>query len=52
MVAIIDLDEGYQMLSNIIECDPAAVQVGMRVEVAFRIASDEITLPYFRPATG
>lgn len=50
VVAIIDLDEGYQMLSNVIDCEPSTVQVGMRVQVEFRIMSREITLPYFRPA--
>ncbi len=48
VVAIIDMDEGYRMMTNIIDCDPAQVRVGMPVQVAFRKASEEITLPYFR----
>ena len=50
VVAIIDLNEGYRMLSNIVDCDPSEVAVGMPVEVTFREMSDEITLPYFRPS--
>jgi uncharacterized OB-fold protein len=50
VAAIVQLDEGWKMLSNVVECDPSAVTVGMPVEVVFRRMSDEITLPYFRPA--
>lgn len=50
LVAIVALDEGFHMLTNLVECAPAEVTIGMRVEVAFRRMSDEITLPYFRPA--
>ena len=38
------------MLTNLIDCEPDDVVVGMPVEVAFQKRSDEITLPYFRPA--
>ena len=47
---IVDVDEGWQMLSNLIGCEHDAVEVGMRVEVEFHPLNDEITLPYFRPA--
>src|SRR6478736_3949637 len=33
--AIVALDEGYQMVSNIIGCDTEDLAVGMRVEVEF-----------------
>lgn len=45
---IVDLDEGYQMLSNLVGCDTEDVRVGMRVQVTFH-AFDKGTLPYFRP---
>jgi uncharacterized OB-fold protein len=48
-VAIIDVDEGYQMMSNLIGLPPEDVRVGLPVEVDFRRLTDEITLPYFRP---
>ena len=47
---IIDMDEGYQMLSSLIDCDTDALAKGLRVQVDFREMSDVITLPYFRPA--
>jgi uncharacterized protein len=50
-VGIIDIDEGYQMLSGLIDCRVADLRVGLRLEVDFRKMSDGITLPYFRPAS-
>ena len=49
-IAIIDVDEGYQMMTNIIDVDPSTLEVGQRVEVSFHKMNDEITMPYFRPA--
>jgi uncharacterized OB-fold protein len=46
---IVDLDEGFQMLSNIIDCDTDDLTVGLRVQVDFRPVG-HLTLPYFRPA--
>ena len=52
VVALVDLDEGARMPTNLIgvEPDPSHIQVGMPVEVAFEDLTDEITLPMFRPA--
>ena len=46
-VVIIDMDEGYQMLSSLVDCDSDVLKLGLRVTVDFRDMSDEITLPYF-----
>jgi uncharacterized OB-fold protein len=51
-VAIVELDEGFHMLTNLIDCPAEEMRIGMPVEVTFRRMSDEITLPLFRPATG
>ncbi len=45
--AIVTLDEGYQMLTNIVGVAPADLAIGMRVRVQFHAVSDEVTLPYF-----
>jgi hypothetical protein len=47
--AIIDLDEGYQMLANLIGCTVDDLAVGARVAVEFHPVSDGFVLPYFRP---
>ena len=52
IVAVIRLDEGVRMLSNIVGCSPEDVRCDMPVEVAFEKLSDEVTLPKFRPRKG
>jgi uncharacterized OB-fold protein len=47
--AIVTLDEGYQMLTNIIDADIEEVRVGMVVRVDFREVVDDLVLPYFQP---
>jgi len=46
---IVDVDEGFQLLSNLIGCDHDAVHVGMRVAVQFHAIADGTMLPYFGP---
>ena len=48
IVALIDLEEGPRMMSQIIEADPEALAVGLSVTVDFAAWSEEITLPVFR----
>ena len=47
-VAIVELEEGWHMLSNVIERPHEEIEIGMPVEVSFVKMSDEITLPMFR----
>lgn len=49
VVAIIHLDEGVPMLSNVVGCDPAAIRCDEPVEVVFERLNDEFTMPKFRP---
>ena len=49
VLAYVDLDDGVRMLTNIVECDPAAVHIGMPVEVVFDDVTPAATLPKFRP---
>jgi uncharacterized OB-fold protein len=48
--AIVELDEGAYVMSAMIGCEPDDLRAGMPVVVEFHAASDEVTLPYFRPA--
>ncbi len=50
VLAYVVLEEGVQVLTNIVDCDPEAVRIGMPVEVTFEDLNDEISLPVFRPA--
>jgi uncharacterized protein len=45
--AIITLDEGYQMLTNIVGVAPDDLAIGMRVRVQFHAVGPDVALPYF-----
>lgn len=45
--AIVTLDEGYHMLTNVVGVEPAELRIGMRVRVQFHAVGPDVTLPYF-----
>jgi uncharacterized OB-fold protein len=49
VVAIVQLDEGPRMISNVVGCEPGEVHVGLRVEVDFEPVAETVALPVFRP---
>jgi uncharacterized protein len=51
-VGIVELDEGVRMMSNIVDCDVDDLRVGMALEVLLLKASDDVGLPFWRPAAG
>ncbi len=51
ILAVIELDEGVKMTSNVVGIEHSRVKCGMPVEVAWDKLSDEVTLPRFRPAS-
>ena len=48
-LALVELEEGVKMFTNIVECDPKDVSIGMPVEVTFIRATDRVSIPYFKP---
>jgi uncharacterized OB-fold protein len=50
IIGVIELAEGPRMTSLVVEMDPDAVKIGTPVSVVFDDVSDEVALPYFRPA--
>jgi len=50
VIAYIELDEGPQILSNVVGCDPESVEIGMRVKADFVRTGDELGVPRFVPA--
>ena len=50
VIAVVELEEGPRVTTNLVDCDPEAVAIGMPVEVAFEEAVDGIAIPVFRPA--
>ena len=48
-VAVVELDEGPRLNTNIVGVANEELKVGMIVEVTFEAVSDEVSLPKFRP---
>ena len=52
-VALIDLDEGFRLMSRVEDIDPMQVRIGMRVKVRFNPGDDkQPPFPVFVPAGG
>src|ERR1700751_3775357 len=53
-IAVVELEQGPRMMTNIVGCPqtPEALELDMKVEVAFEKLDDNITLPLFRPTKG
>ena len=49
VVAVVELEEGPRLISNIVGCNPQSVQCEMPVELVFENVSREVTLPKFGP---
>lgn len=47
VVALIALDEGPTLMSNVVGCAPEAVRIGAPVRVRFDAWTPEVTLPVF-----
>jgi uncharacterized OB-fold protein len=53
VIAIVELAEGPRLMTNLVDVapDPAALRIGMPVQVVFADVTLEVTLPHFRPAS-
>ncbi len=51
-VAIVELEEGVRLMTNLLEVepDPDKLELDMPLEVTFEKLTDEISLPQFKPA--
>ncbi|HZU74672.1 MAG TPA: Zn-ribbon domain-containing OB-fold protein [Acidimicrobiales bacterium] len=49
VVALVDLEEGARVMSNVVNCPPDKVEVGMAVRVTWEELSDGRRLPLFEP---
>ena len=49
VVALVDLDEGPRMMTNIVDCAAADVNIGQRVTITFAGEVEGVALPFFRP---
>jgi len=47
---VVEMDEGVRLLSQVTDCAPDQLRIGMPVEVVFEEVTPEVTLPKFRRA--
>lgn len=52
IVALVDLEEGTRLVSNLVDIDPDDAAIGMAVEVFYEHFDDGLVLPQFRPAVS
>ena len=52
VAAIVELDEGPRLMTNVVGTDPASLRVGMPVQVSYRDLTDEWAAPVFSPVTS
>ena len=48
-IAYVTLDEGVSMLTNIVDCNPDGVKIGMKVKVTFKPTDGGPPVPMFTP---
>ena len=51
VVAMVDLDEGPRLMTEIVDCPAERLNAGMELEIGFREDDDGFVIPVFRPAT-
>ena len=49
VIAVVELDEGPRLTTNVVGCDPAVVEIGLPVEATYEHVGD-VALVHFRPA--
>jgi uncharacterized protein len=50
VAAVVELEEGPRLMTNIEDCEPAQLNIGMALVVAFRSLTDTVAAPVFIPA--
>ena len=50
LTALVELDEGVRLLTNLVAVEPADVRIGMPVRVMFVPTDHEMSIPVFTPA--
>ncbi len=49
-IAVVQLEEGPRMSTNVVDCSSENLVVGMRLRVVFQDAGNGVMVPRFRPA--
>ena len=49
VLAWVELEEGVQVMTNLVGCEPARVAIGMPVQVTFEDVNADVSIPRFKP---
>ncbi len=49
-VSLVELSEGLRIVSNVVGCPDAELEIGIPIEVTFEDVDDQVSIPKFRPA--
>jgi uncharacterized OB-fold protein len=52
LTALVDIDEGVRLVTNLVQVAPADVTIGMPVEVTFEATVNGAAVPVFRPSVS
>lgn len=50
VAAVVELDEGPRMMTRVVDCDHAHLEIGMRLQLTTQPVTEEVTMAVFRPA--
>jgi uncharacterized OB-fold protein len=50
VTALVELDEGIRLVTNLVDVDPAEVMIGMPVRVTFVETEHDMAIPVFAPS--
>jgi uncharacterized OB-fold protein len=50
-IAVIETHEGVRLTTQVVNCPPDELRIGMALEVVFERCSDTVAIPKFRPPT-
>lgn len=51
-IAVVQLEEGPRMMTNIVDCDPNTVRIGQKVQLVFHDTGEGTALARFRPTAS
>ena len=52
VAAVVELEEGPRVMTNVEGCAFEDLEIGMALSVEFKAIADEVTVPVFRPAAA
>ena len=52
VAAVVDIEEGPRMMTNVVDCEFDALEIGMALEAVYFPTSEDVTIVQFKPAAS